>query len=218
MFERVFCAILLIVSLSFCAVDCFEIQPRILNGTSSVRGQFKFFAYLDIKLRFQPKKRFICGGSLLNERFVLSAAHCVFEATKVAVHLGSLQHEEFERGRHVFFSRPKHIHIHPEYDEESLWNDIALIELPRRAVYSDLIQPVRFPTVCEIPPEMDLTLIGNGAVETDGDEPTTLQYTTLTTILHSECEKEYEFDRNAVICVKGLQNNSACVGDSGMYS
>lgn len=213
MFKK--CGVFAFLFALFFTIDCFQIQPRIVNGSSSERGQFPFFAYLDLKLRFQPNTIFICGGSLLNHEFVLTAAHCVCNATKVAVHLGSLQQDEFEKGRHVFFARKKHFYIHPEYDDDSLWNDIALIKLSRPAVYSRLIQPISFPTVCEIPTGIDLTAIGNGITKTESDLAKTLQHTTLTTIPHSECSESFSFDVNAVFCVNGLKKNGICDGDSG---
>lgn len=195
--------------------ECIQLQPRIVNGHSSERGQFPFYAFLDIKFRFQPKKVFICGGSLVSNQWILTAAHCIYNATKIAVHLGPLEQDEYEEGRHVFFARKKHFYMHPEYDEETLWNDIALIKLPRPAVYSRLIQPISFPKTCDIPSGMDLIIIGNGMTKVEGGLAEILKYTTLRTIPHFECQKEFSYDVNSVFCAKGFDKNGACEGDSG---
>lgn len=87
--------------------SCFKMQPRIVNGSPSELGQFPYFALMEIKVKFRPQERKTCGGSLLNEEFLLTAAHCLQDATKVLVHLGSLRKDEYEEGRHVFFCTSK---------------------------------------------------------------------------------------------------------------
>lgn len=190
MFGRVFCAICILFSINSIG-SCFEIQPRVVNGTASVRGQFPFFVLLFTYRRYEPKNGYTCGATLLNERFVLTVAHCLDNVTKVEVNLGSLRQAEYEQDRHVFFSRRKHFYIHPEYIREYLFNDIALIKLTRPAIYSHLIQPVAFTTVCEIPSDMDIIAIGNGYNETDGELASILKYTTLTTVPFTKCKEKF---------------------------
>lgn len=190
MLGRVLCAICILFSINSIG-SCFEIQPRVVNGTASQRGQFPFFVLLFTYRRYEPKNAYTCGATLLNERFVLTVAHCLHNVTKVEVNLGSLHQFEYEQDRHVFFSRRKHFYIHPEYNHEYLFNDIALIKLTRPAIYSHLIQPVAFTTVCEIPSELDLIAIGNGYNGTDGELASVLEYTTLTTVPFAECKAKF---------------------------
>lgn len=136
--------------------SCFKMQPRIVNGSPSELGQFPYFALLEIKVKFRPQERKTCGGSLLNEEFVLTAAHCLQDATKVLVHLGSLRKDEYEEGRHVFLARRKHLYIHPNWNTRNLFCDIALIKLSRPAIYSHLIQPIKLPSVCDLPSGTEL--------------------------------------------------------------
>lgn len=196
---------------------CFQIQPRIVNGFPSERGQFPYYALLELTERFHPKEERICGGSLLNEHFVLTAAHCLDNVTKAIVHLGSLRRMEYEEDRHVFFARRKHFYVHPQWDEEITVNDIALIKLPRPAVYSDLIQPVSLPSVCELSAETELFAVGNGYnVTNGGDTAEILHYARLITIPFSECEDQFSLlDMSSVFCARGYKNSSICQGDSG---
>lgn len=212
---KFFRVILFLFSL-FCIVICFKIQPKIINGSPSKRGEFPFYAFLETKECYQPRKRYICGGTLLNNEFILTAAHCVYNTTRIEVHLGSLQRDEHEEGRQVFFARQEHFFLHPEYDAEDLMNDIALIKLPRPAIFTNLVQPVQFPTVCDVFEGMDLLAIGNGFQSVGGKMAEILQFTTLITTTAAECKKIYSYiDETKTFCAKGLFNESISKGDSG---
>lgn len=214
MIKKAYCVILLFALLISLGA-CFKIQPKILNGFPSELGQFPFYAFLRTKERHHPKDRYICGGSLLNNEFILTAAHCLYNVTKVEIHLGSLRKGEHEEGRQVFFARTKHLYPHPDYNDEYLLNDIGLIKLPRPAIFSDRIQPVQFPMIHDVFEGMDLVAIGNGH-RAKRKSATILQFALLTTITRSECKNMYPYiDENKTFCAKGSFNESVCLGDSG---
>lgn len=211
MFDKVFCALLILFSLNSFS-SSFEIQPRILNGTVSERGQFPFFVLYYGYPRDAPEVGIPCGGVLLNEKFVLTVAHCVENVIKVDVHLGSLRQFEHEEDRQVFSSLPEHLHIHPEYELKTLFNDIALIELPQPAVYTDQIRPVKFPNVCEVSTGIDLIAIGNGYDKTDGQPSEILKYTTMKTVTYDECRDNFLIlDNKSSFCARS-DNSAVCQG------
>lgn len=218
---KMFCVIFILISLIHIG-SSYQIQPRIVNGSPSSRGDFPFYAFLRMMKRFQPKKRLLCGGTLLNENYILTAAHCLYNTTKVEIHLGSWQRDEIEIGRQIFYARHRFYSIHPNYKRKHLWNDIALIRLPRPAIYTDLIQPVKLPDACDIfnlLNGINLRVIGNGKEKTNGTFPDKLQHTILTTTSQTACKDVFPFiDENKVFCLKSLANDynqSVCQGDSG---
>ena len=90
--------------------------------------------------------RSTCSGSILNANWVLTAAHCVKNAKRVVVFLGTSP-----RPPNYTYYVVKQIEVHPRYDNSSLLGsgyDIALLELWTPIVFG--------PDVCSVclPPPM----------------------------------------------------------------
>lgn len=107
-------AVVLSVSNGFVLND-FEIEPRIINGQNSTRGKFPFYVFLRININGRTAK---CGGSLISNQWIVSAAHCLNGAASVEVNLGSLRANNLtEEGRVAVNVSKSGIHVHPKYEE-----------------------------------------------------------------------------------------------------
>lgn len=200
-------------------VSCFQIQPRIVNGSPSERGQFPFYVHIDITKRFRSDYVSVCGGTLLNRKFVMTAGHCLFDTEKAALYMGALRINEAEIDRQYIFVKHRQFRIHPEFEIETLRHDIGLIKLRDRPIFNHYVQPIALPSTCNIPLGMELIVAGNGNMENTGKPAEILQFTTLKTTPYSECDALYNIvDYNAVFCAQGSNNNSICQGDSGKLS
>lgn len=190
------------------------IEPRIIQGRNSTRGQFPYYVFLKVKMMQGMAS---CGGSLISNQWVVTAAHCLYGVSGGEVHLGALRVANLtEEGRKIVTFSRKEIHVHPRYVQAVVWNDIGLIKLPAPVEFSDTIKPVKL--ACESNRALDVTAIGNGLMHTDDRQlAPILQYVDLKTISLGECLPNFPFliFRKSVICARGQQQKSACRGDSG---
>merc|ERR1719259_1587496 len=93
----------------------------------------------------------ICGGTIVNKRFVLTAAHCynsMFPTMHVIVGEhnvcdGNPQGSPNEGGKLI---KVKKITLHPDYNSRTVDNDIAVLELAEDLTFTDKIKPACLPS------------------------------------------------------------------------
>jgi V8-like Glu-specific endopeptidase len=116
-------AAVLATSLLFCgSALAGDKQTRIVNGTQADATQYPWFVTVN-------SNGGQCGGSLIQARWVLSAAHCFDpgqDPGTVEVIAGRQKLSDSTAGQSIIAAS---IHIHPYYDANSSDNDIALVEL-----------------------------------------------------------------------------------------
>lgn len=102
-----------LVTINASAFDNIEIDPRIIQGENATRGQFPYYAFLKVQL---AQGEAACGGSLISNQYVVTAAHCLKGAAQVEVHLGSLKaSNRSEAGRVIVQVDRRNIFVHPKY-------------------------------------------------------------------------------------------------------
>lgn len=108
-------------------------STRIIGGTEARRGQFPYIVALILGLPDYGQS--FCGGSIISSNFILTAAHCLEEAIQINVLAGI--HNVFldtpDYNQAVF---PDNFIMHPQYDTDTLQNDIGLIFLSRQLPFS----------------------------------------------------------------------------------
>ena len=143
-------------------------HTRIVGGMEDETGAWTWQVAL-MYPRGGGAKQF-CGGSVIHERWVLTAAHCaeVFPADEIEVLAGT--HDLDEGGRRIGV---KAVHMHPGYvDPAGSGNDIALLELDRPAGVEEAValpDAVRSADVAR--PGVPATVIGWGLLRPLRCEP-----------------------------------------------
>uniref|UniRef100_K7GF87 Peptidase S1 domain-containing protein n=1 Tax=Pelodiscus sinensis TaxID=13735 RepID=K7GF87_PELSI len=119
--------------------------PRIVGGHDAQLGAWPWQVSLQVYQNGVGFKH-LCGGSLINEYSVLTAAHCVrrqIDPYYWRVMIGL--HDTSRPERHTVKRRVRDIFVHSQFQMETFENDIALFKLYKSVRYNDYIQPICLP-------------------------------------------------------------------------
>ncbi|XP_029812920.1 prothrombin [Suricata suricatta] len=125
------------------------IDGRIVEGWDAEIG----IAPWQVMLFRKSPQELLCGASLISDRWVLTAAHCLlyppwdknFTENELLVRIGKHSRTRYERGIEKISMLEK-IYIHPRYNwKENLDRDIALLKLKKPITFNNHIHPVCLP-------------------------------------------------------------------------
>jgi secreted trypsin-like serine protease len=194
---------------------------RIVGGTEAEPGDWPWMTALIDSSDSSPYSGFICGGSLIHPRWVVTAAHCVNndwifmewesdpEDIDVLIGAHDLTKDEGQR------IKIKRIITHPEYNSSTHDSDIALLELEEDALYSPLAL-VSENTALD---GKDAVSMGWGLTDPYGDEsPEKLRQVSLPIVSNARCRESYGDEKitDNMVCAGYSQGGrDTCQGDSG---
>ncbi|XP_018795477.1 PREDICTED: brachyurin [Bactrocera latifrons] len=209
---------LLAVLLSYAAMDTL-IGPQAVQGFAlgqSKYGRIEKFPYQVMLIGKQLwRKRILCGGTLLDQRWILTAGHCTMGVTHFDIYLGALTIEDgAETGRLVL--RSNKFIVHEGFNPDTAANDIALVKLPIDVAYTARIQPATLPYLRRNDALTGAKVVATGwGANNEMSNYNPMQYTELRVISNQECANEFDVVTNGVLCAKGLRDETVCSGDSG---
>ncbi|XP_016961686.1 serine proteinase stubble [Drosophila biarmipes] len=196
-------------------------QERIVGGINASPHEFPWIAVL-----FKSGKQF-CGGSLITNSHILTAAHCVARMTSwdvaaLTAHLGDYNIGTDFEVQHVS-RRIKRLVRHKGFEFSHLHNDVAILTLSEPVPFTREIQPICLPTS---PSQQSrsysgqvATVAGWGSLRENGPQPSILQKVDIPIWANSECARKYGRAApggiiESMICA-GQAAKDSCSGDSG---
>ncbi|XP_075768007.1 mast cell protease 1A-like [Pelodiscus sinensis] len=169
-----------------------------------------YMAFLHIQ---RGDKIYLCGGFLVAKNFVLTAAHC--QGDSITVVLGAHNIQQQERSQQVI--RVRRQIPHPQYNTETLNNDIMLLQLSSNAMLTREVGLVRLTTgKHRVLPGTVCKVAGWGMTSLN-TRTDTLREVNLSVVSNRLCQKRYWiYVPSTMLCLGNPKYpKSTYKGDSG---
>ncbi|KAJ0173669.1 hypothetical protein K1T71_010818 [Dendrolimus kikuchii] len=213
------------------AAECGEsVADRIIGGKNANLGQFPWIVRLGYKEYDNIDWK--CGGALITNSHVVTAAHCVQSTDEVPV-VSSIRLGEYDIrtdpdclrnvcAPKVQDRKIKKITSHHCFNKPAFHNDLAVIELEKPVTLNNYVSPICLPRKAE---QLADQLVGDQVVVagwgtmnmTTEDRADVLQVVSMPVVEPAKCDvfgKGYKVAKSD-ICAGGQSNKDACAGDSG---
>jgi hypothetical protein len=213
-------------------------EDRIFGGTETEVNEFPWLTLL--QYRKGDRLFFGCGGVLLNENYVLTAAHCLDAALPPGITLVGVRLGEWDTttekdcddsfANEVICSEPA-VDIpvaekipHEGYDpaNQHHYNDIAILRLASPVRFSDFIKPICLPSTQTLKSVNHvgepMVVAGWGRTETKAKSERKLKVQVDGVDLNQCAYKYSSINVNlqqTQVCAGGLEGQDSCQGDSG---
>ncbi len=215
------CQIILILVLGI--LQYAHASDRIVGGEEAEEGSWPWIAaliYSDCSSSYYDCQ--FCGGSLINAKWVVTAAHCVkneqgenISPESVDILLG-MHNLSTDTGERITVKR---IISHPSYDDVSSDSDIALLELDNSTT-ANILELVEDGFLVE---ELNATVIGWGNTSaSESVYPEALQQVVLPIISNEDCNEGFNnfgytdpITANMLCAGFAEGGKDSCQGDSG---
>ncbi|XP_036449654.1 trypsin-3-like [Colossoma macropomum] len=154
-----------------------------------------------------------CGGSLITSLWVVSAAHCY--KSSIQVRLGE-HNIDVNEGTEQFISSSKVIR-HPNYNSNTLNNDIMLIKLKSAATLNSYVRTVSLPSSCASAGTWCLISGWGNTLSSGTSYPSTLRCLDAPILSDTVCKNSYPGEITSNMFCAGFVEGGkdSCQGDSG---
>ncbi|KAG8508894.1 Chymotrypsinogen 2 [Galemys pyrenaicus] len=179
-----------------------SIMPRILNGMDAVTV-YPWHVSLE-KSSGKP----LCGGSLISRNWVITVANCRVRARDWAV---AGLHDRRAYGNKIQYIKISKVIRHPEFNNITLYADLALLKLTTNVAFYRTVAPIALPMADDtFPVGSECKIMGWGYIRHNRRrKPDKLQEATVPILSNTECVVHYgDVFQSDMICVGA--NGVAC--------
>uniref|UniRef100_A0A4W3K6B0 Chymotrypsinogen 2-like n=1 Tax=Callorhinchus milii TaxID=7868 RepID=A0A4W3K6B0_CALMI len=178
---------------------------RIVNGEEAVSGSWPWQVSLQDYTGFH-----FCGGSLISEYWVVTAAHCGVGKKKLLF----FTQQNFGN---LSVSCPFQAITHPQWNSNTINNDITLVKLKAPASMNSRVSPICLDTSQGMFPASTMCVTTGWGLTNPfaGSTPCKLQQATLPLLSNKGCEAYWGNKISDVMICAGAAGASSCMGDSG---
>ncbi|XP_017556884.1 granzyme B(G,H)-like [Pygocentrus nattereri] len=184
-----------------------SVEVGIVNGTEVKPHSRPYMVSI------QKKRKHVCGGFLVSEKFVMTAAHCRKKIKQLTVVLGA--HDLSNKKDGSIRMKVKKYYRHPDYNIDTHDNDIMLLKLRGRAKKSKTVNWISIPKRNEdIKTNTVCSVAGWGRTGSFKSGSNRLLETKITIVAKKQCKKLWEnYLTRRMVCA--VHPGGSCKGDSG---
>nr|AQM58414.1 venom s1 protease 40 [Pristhesancus plagipennis] len=186
---------------------------RVIYGYDTGKHEYPW----SVSLQYAGIGFHFCGGSIISEYHVLTAAHCVVSKKPEEIMVVMGTHNRSDSSISI---KVKEI-IRHDYDKETAHNDIAILALEKKIQTNQFIGPICLPSK---DPKIDhqyVTAMGWGNLakgEYDSKDPRIQKETKLRVVDIYSCTIDWNFKwaiKTAKVMCTWSNHTDICLGDSG---
>ncbi|XP_074036725.1 phenoloxidase-activating factor 1-like [Leptinotarsa decemlineata] len=208
-----------------------ETGDKIRNGVNASLNEFPWMALLSYRTRQGPQ--FKCGGTIINERYILTAAHCISKLNDPLLGVRVGEHNILTRtdceimvnGQRKCSGPVQDLAIeeilpHPRFNPNVIQNDIGLLRVSRMNLNVENVRPVCLPIDNSRDAKFRYATVTGWGVTDSGQNSMVLQKVELPIVSLEDCRNVYKSEPKANInylqlCAGGRDKKDSCPGDSG---
>lgn len=190
----------------------------VIGGYTATKFEFPSM----VSLSYDNGKK-LCGGTIISERHILTAAHCLSNPNNGEVKYVFLGGVQLDRMRFMYLV--KNSFQHPDYAPPSRYHDIGILELSGKLEFDLDVQPACLYPYSDLETYSGVAT-GWGLTEFGGKTSNDLQAVVLDIFSQQECSRTYKrtsrrllgkgISYDTQVCAGSkTEEKDACQGDSG---